>query len=112
MNGFDLKEMTSWKKENDMCVYVDNSVDLVDFLKNQPKKMTKGFSYPHARFVQVLILVLGWSMKKPGGKPARNSRQKETKSKNKKQKKKAGTKSKNREQEQRAETKKQNKEPE
>ncbi len=74
-------------------------MDLVDFLKNQPKKMTKGFSYPHARFVQVLILVLGWSMKKPGGKPARNSRQGETKSKNK-------------EQEQRAETKKRNKESE
>ena len=92
-------------------------MDLVDFLKNQPKKMTKGFSYPHARFVQVLILVLGWSMKKPGGKPARNSRQGEKKSKNKKsrnkeQKQRAGTKCKNKEQKQRARTKKQNKEPE
>lgn len=70
-------------------------MDLVDFLKNQPKKMTKGFSYPHARFVQVLILVLGWSMKKPGIKLARNSRQKETKSRNKKQEQRARTESMN-----------------
>lgn len=40
MNGFDLKEMTSWKKENDMCVYVDNSVDLVDFSCFSTKKAT------------------------------------------------------------------------
>ncbi len=81
-------------------------MDLVDFLKNQPKKMTKGFSYPHARFVQVLILVLGWSMKKPGGKPARNSRQKETKSKNKEQEQKEQE---QKEQEQRARTESMNK---
>lgn len=39
-------------------------MDLVDFLKNQPQKMTKEFSYPHARFMQVLILVLVWSMER------------------------------------------------
>jgi len=35
-----MKEMTAKKRKNDSGVYVDNSVDSVDFFEKSPKKPT------------------------------------------------------------------------
>ena len=62
MNGFDLKEMTSWKKENDMCVYVDNSVDLVDFSCFSTKKATSVSNLSTEKKCRNRFIVLNQSM--------------------------------------------------
>ena len=54
--------MTCEKIENDTCVYVDNSVDLVDFLEVNHKKAE---NYPHIHkkeFCKFTCRVLDWSM--------------------------------------------------
>lgn len=67
MNGFDLKEMTSLKRENDMCVYVDNSVDLVDFSCFSTKKATSISNLSTEKKCKNRFMVLNWSMTEETG---------------------------------------------
>ena len=63
MNGFDLQDMTSWKSEYDMCVYVDNSVDLVDFSGIIENKATDISNLSTKKNCKFECIVLNRSMK-------------------------------------------------
>ena len=63
MNGCDLQDMTSWKSKYDMCVYVDNSVDLVDFSGIYKNKATGISNLSTKRNCKFECMVLNRSMK-------------------------------------------------
>lgn len=57
-----LTKTTLCKTHYDTCVYVDKSVDLVDFLRKRAQKMTLAYNLRGKDFMQNLNLVLNQSI--------------------------------------------------
>ena len=57
-----MQELTSEKMETDMCVYVDNSVDLVDFSCFSTKKATSVSNLSTEKKCKNRFMVLNQSM--------------------------------------------------